>query len=49
LKKPLDKNQLHGDKFALFIIVIVMSGVLIEQNNTNIHRIYHKIRACLTI
>jgi hypothetical protein len=44
LEKPPDKYQLHGDEFALFIvivivIVIVMSVVLIEQNNTNIHSI----------
>jgi len=38
LEIPLDKYQLHGDKFALFI-VIVLSAVLIEQNNTNIYRI----------
>jgi len=48
LEKPLEKNQLHVEKFALFI-VIVMSGVLIEQNNTNIHGISRKIRTFLPI
>jgi hypothetical protein len=45
-EKPPDKKQLLGDKFALFIVV-VMPAVLIEQNNTNIHCIYRKIRVFL--
>ena len=43
LQNHPDINQLHGDELALLFIVIVMSGVLIEQNKTNIHCIRRKI------